>query len=724
MKKFFAVIILALLGSLSFQHISAQSFAINTDGSIASNSSILDVKSTDKGILIPRMTKAQKNAIATPATGLMVYQTSPDSTGFQYYDGSKWNWLSFMNVVDTLAWKTNGNTGTDTARHFIGTKDAMPIRFKQNNQWIGQFNANSQGYFIGRGTGQKLSAGLANTAFGDSSLAAITTQNENTAFGHHTLKKNTGNYNSAFGAYALENNLGGYSNTALGYQSQYNMKNGYWNLSAGFQSLLNDTLGLWNTALGAYALSQGRTHQYNTAVGMASLYNAGQNIGGPFDGGYNTGVGVYSGYFLSTGFSNTLIGLSSGFGLLTGNGNTVLGAYALNTNRRGNGQVAIGYFALSNDTSVSIPNVAIGQGSLNSSVSGNGNTAVGNLSGNDNISGSHNTFLGDETKNNNFSNTTTIGAYAMADTNNALILGSINGVNGATVDVNVGIGTTQPIHSLHVVNTNPNDGGWTQGIMVENTSPLATAGEAALSFRNAILPSDRQWSIGMNQNPSLTFSYGASFNGGSTRMVIDTLGNVGIGTLTPSNKFHVSKGLSGGTFHSSSVAIFEDNATSYIQLSNPNAGETGILSGNAATSIRSAFIFTTDSAIRIRTGGNNSRMSIDNAGNVGINTNGPNSKLEVNGSFGSVIQVISANTTLDDFDHTLIISSSVGATALTVTLPAASTCGRREYVIVNQNAFTKTISSYRDFTNAAVTTVPVNSSITLQSDGTNWYRVR
>jgi hypothetical protein len=62
---------------------------VNTDGSSPDASSILDVKSTDKGILIPRMTAAQRGAIASPATGLMVYQTDA-TAGFYYYSGTAW----------------------------------------------------------------------------------------------------------------------------------------------------------------------------------------------------------------------------------------------------------------------------------------------------------------------------------------------------------------------------------------------------------------------------------------------------------------------------------------------------------------------------------------------------------------------------------------------------------------------------------------------------------
>lgn len=53
----------------------AQNVGINSDGSLPDNSAMLDIKSTDKGLLIPRMTQAVREAIATPAMGLMVFQT-------------------------------------------------------------------------------------------------------------------------------------------------------------------------------------------------------------------------------------------------------------------------------------------------------------------------------------------------------------------------------------------------------------------------------------------------------------------------------------------------------------------------------------------------------------------------------------------------------------------------------------------------------------------------
>nr|MBU9937185.1 hypothetical protein [Ferruginibacter sp.] len=128
---------------------SAQSFAINTDGSTANASALLDVKSTTRGLLIPRMSKTERNGIPAPATGLLVFQNAPDSAGFYYYDGSKWSWVAALNGnADSLAWKRNGNAGTNPGTHFIGTTDNQPVSFRQNGQWMGRWNAITGNYFI------------------------------------------------------------------------------------------------------------------------------------------------------------------------------------------------------------------------------------------------------------------------------------------------------------------------------------------------------------------------------------------------------------------------------------------------------------------------------------------------------------------------------------------------------------------------------------------------
>ncbi|HRS54719.1 MAG TPA: hypothetical protein P5250_08450 [Bacteroidales bacterium] len=74
--------------------------AINTTGAAADPSSQLDINASDKGILIPRLTTAQKNAITNPANGLIIYLTD-SVTGLYYYDVNKWK-LVGNNASDNL----------------------------------------------------------------------------------------------------------------------------------------------------------------------------------------------------------------------------------------------------------------------------------------------------------------------------------------------------------------------------------------------------------------------------------------------------------------------------------------------------------------------------------------------------------------------------------------------------------------------------------------------
>ena len=82
-KKQFLTIAMVTLGVTSF----AQTVGVNTDGNPADPSALLDVRSTDKGMLIPRMDMTARDAIASPATGLLIYQTD-NTAGFYYNSGT------------------------------------------------------------------------------------------------------------------------------------------------------------------------------------------------------------------------------------------------------------------------------------------------------------------------------------------------------------------------------------------------------------------------------------------------------------------------------------------------------------------------------------------------------------------------------------------------------------------------------------------------------------
>ena len=84
-------ILISLLTFLSFilsHQLSSQAVGIKSDNTLPDASSMLDIKSTTKGLLIPRMTSAQRTAISSPAVGLMVYDT--DTQSFWYRNTTEW----------------------------------------------------------------------------------------------------------------------------------------------------------------------------------------------------------------------------------------------------------------------------------------------------------------------------------------------------------------------------------------------------------------------------------------------------------------------------------------------------------------------------------------------------------------------------------------------------------------------------------------------------------
>lgn len=86
-NQLLSCILVVILMTMSLQ-LSAQ-VGVNTDGSNPNPSAILDAKSTTKGFLPPRMTKTQRDAIGSPAIGLVIYQTD-NTPGYYYYSGTYW----------------------------------------------------------------------------------------------------------------------------------------------------------------------------------------------------------------------------------------------------------------------------------------------------------------------------------------------------------------------------------------------------------------------------------------------------------------------------------------------------------------------------------------------------------------------------------------------------------------------------------------------------------
>ncbi len=114
---------------------------------------------------------------------------------------------------------------------------------------------------------------------------------------------------------------------------------------------------------------------------------------------------------------------------------------------------------------------------------------------------------------------------------------------------NVGIGTTNPLSRIHLVTGALNDQVNSQGLLIENNNTSNT-GEVAVVFKNAgtLGMGNKAWHIGANQNRNFALSYGTAFLNSGTKMLLDSTGSLGLGTLNPDNSalvdlVSVDKGL-------------------------------------------------------------------------------------------------------------------------------------------------------------------------------------
>ncbi len=402
MKKFLRFVIIFLLaGTTAFSQVS-----FNTDGTAPDNSAMLDVKSTDKGILLPRMTLAQRNAIASPATGLMIYQTN-NTPGFYYNSGIPVSPVWVMTGTGS-GWGLTGNNGTSAGTNFIGTTDDVPLVFKVNNQQAGRIDITGGNTSLGYQSLTSIGGGINCTAIGSNALSENTTGHDNCATGYHALNQNTTGFdNTAYGGNALENNVEGYNNTAIGSRALLSNTTGVQNTGSGFSALQANTTGYDNTATGVQALTMNTTGYYNTANGSMALYHNTTGV-------RNTASGYYSLNSNSTGYNNAAYGTYTMKANTTGYDNTASGANALYLNTTGLENTAIGSSALYYNTGND--NTATGAFSLLLNTTGYNNTASGSFSLKLNTTGVQNTASGFEALRNNttgFDNTA-VGVYALS----------------------------------------------------------------------------------------------------------------------------------------------------------------------------------------------------------------------------------------------------------------------------------------------------------------------
>ena len=109
MKRLLTMAGFVLITAASSQVNAQNGVGINPTGAAAHPSAALDVASTNKGVLVPRMTEAEKVAIASPANGLLIFQTD-GVTGFWYYNATTSAWVQAVGPQGAAGAFPNGTT--------------------------------------------------------------------------------------------------------------------------------------------------------------------------------------------------------------------------------------------------------------------------------------------------------------------------------------------------------------------------------------------------------------------------------------------------------------------------------------------------------------------------------------------------------------------------------------------------------------------------------------
>lgn len=602
MKNFiYPIVITGFLVSLSLIPLVAQNTFPASGaagiGTLTPNaSSILDISSTTSGVLVPRMTKAQRDAIVSPATGLLIYQTN-STPGFYFYSGSVWtavspkaantnlsnltaptgvnvdllplndNTLNFGSVVNS--WKDgywDGDIYIDGNR-FISNSNSV------SNAFIGAMAGNSttslygDNAFVGYQSGYSNVANY-NTALGSQSLFSNTVGQSNIALGYNALFGNiSGNYNTSVGFKSMYSNTASF-NSAFGYKSLYSNTTGINNIGIGYQSAYANTTGMDNIGLGTNALLSNTVGNSNIAIGSAAL-NAnitgienvaiGKNAGAVSTWDFNIFIGAHCGETNTSGVSNTFIGTSAGSLSVGGLENVAVGYNSLTRNTTGEYNVALGSNSLSFNTTGGY-NIAVGSASLNYNSTGYLNVAVGDLSLSGNSSGYRNTAVGSSSLFNNsngfenaavgyvalYSNTTgtsntAAGAYSLYS--NTTGIG--NTASGYKVNYSNTTGANntamgyQALYSATIANSNSVFGyqaGYFNVSGGANTLMGYKAGYNATSVDNSIFGYDAGSTFGNNSENSCFGSYaGHNLTGGNKNTFIGRLADESIAGGVVSN---------------------------------------------------------------------------------------------------------------------------------------------------------------------------------------------
>jgi len=442
-----------------------------------------------------------------------------------------------INPAGSLSVSGSISLTTGSSNIIMGTLAGRHLTTASNNVAIGQSalqNATTGSLVaIGFQAGQSVTSSGSNTYVGTNAGRFVTGQ-QNTFIGEGAAVgvsgSSTGNYNTVVGRASLRDLTTGNSNVVVGPNAALANTTGSSNIAIGNNSLASSTITGGNIAIGESALRTVNrpvnNYERNTAIG----HEAGRYI----VGAYNTLVGECA-------FRGNSDGVSS-----TGNSNVAVGRNTLFNHTTGGSNVALGTSALFNSTTAS-DNIAIGTNALNAATIVGRNVGIGS-----NALATFNLLTGLAS---NIAIGYFAGRYILGTQNIAIgesaLQGNSDGVSSTGTE-NVGIGTASMINitsgsrnsavgrdsSRHITTGNENTtvgrGSGRNLTSGSNNILLGfTAGDGITTGSNNVIIGDIAGSTTLAD--TMIFAAGTA-----ERFRVDSSGNMGIGTSTPSSRLDVN----------------------------------------------------------------------------------------------------------------------------------------------------------------------------------------
>ena len=388
-RKSWVLLLLLIIISVGLK---AQNIAITDDDAYTPDeSAMLDVMSTDKGMLVPRMTTDERLAIGFPATGLLVYDT--DFNNFFYYNGI--TWLSFPQIGSSgiggpLFHVINSYGDTIFAVYDDGVQIIIPEGVKGK---VGGFAVSGRSpsktapdnYMVITPDSARFYINDTVSAKGKVGGFAVSGRSPSKGTANDIFFATVDSTRIYVDETGAKGKVGGFA--VSGRSPSKSTTSSFLNLSSqnyfiGRYSGINNTTGVFNFFAGDSSGYSNTVGSKNIFLGYASGYN---NVGddGPDKGNHNIFIGYKAGYSNDMGFNNIFLGYQSGYKNLGGNVeegsfNTFIGFESGFENQIGGSNTFLGYQA----------------GHKN--YQGNHNTYLGRWSGAENTDGSYNVFVGTE----------------------------------------------------------------------------------------------------------------------------------------------------------------------------------------------------------------------------------------------------------------------------------------------------------------------------------------